>query len=59
MKNTMALTADIQIQMANFMADSGKALNGNKAAAARCRKATLNIQKLGAEYRKQSVIDIG
>ncbi len=30
---------------------------GNKAAAARVRKATLALEKLGKEYRKQSVAE--
>lgn len=58
MKKTNTISLQIHEQMLAFMADSEKALNGNKAAA-RCRKATLLLQKLGAEYRKQSVIDIG
>ena len=30
---------------------------GNKAAAARVRKATLNLEKLGKEYRKASIAE--
>ncbi len=36
-------------------ADLAKAANGNKAAAARARKATLEIAKVGKEFRKVSV----
>lgn len=38
-----------------FKADAEKAVNGNKAAAARCRKATLELEKLGKEFRKVSI----
>lgn len=38
-----------------FKADAEKALNGNKAAGVRARKATLEIAKLGAEFRKTSL----
>lgn len=40
-----------------FKADSEKALNGNKAAAARCRKTTLELEKLGKEFRKASIAE--
>lgn len=38
-----------------FKVDSAKALAGNKAAAVRARKATLELAKLGAEFRKASL----
>lgn len=40
-----------------FKADAEKAVNGNKAAAARCRKATLELEKLGKEFRKTSIAE--
>lgn len=40
---------------AAFAADAEKALAGNKSAAARCRKATLELEKLGKEFRKVSI----
>jgi hypothetical protein len=36
-----------------------KALAGNKAAARRARKSTLDIAKVGKEYRAESVAKIG
>ena len=38
-----------------LQADLAKAAEGNKAAAARARKATLELEKLGKQYRKESV----
>lgn len=38
-----------------FKEDSAKALAGNKAAAARSRKATLELAKLGKEFRAESL----
>lgn len=37
--------------------DLAKAANGNKAAAARSRKLTLDLEKLGKEYRKVSIAE--
>lgn len=42
---------------AAFAADAEKAVAGNKAAAARCRKATLDLEKLGKEFRKVSIAE--
>lgn len=42
---------------AAFAADAEKAVAGNKAAAARCRKATLELEKLGKEFRKVSIAE--
>ena len=38
-----------------FAQESAKNLGGNKAAGARARKATLELEKLMKEYRKKSV----
>ena len=43
----------IKSQIAVISADIDK--EGNKAASARVRKATLQLEKLGKEYRKKSV----
>ena len=40
-----------------FKVDAEKAVNGNKAAAARCRKVTLDLEKLGKEFRKASIAE--
>ena len=37
--------------------DLAKAAAGNKAAAARARKATLELEKLGKEFRKVSIAE--
>ena len=37
--------------------DLAKAADGNKAAAARARKATISLEKLGKEFRKVSVAE--
>ena len=47
-KKITAIVEALQIELA-------KAAEGNKAAAARARKATLELEKLGKEFRKQSV----
>ena len=47
------LIKDIKAAMAAITADIDKVDNG--AARARVRKATLQLEKLGKEYRKQSV----
>lgn len=40
-----------------LQADFTKALEGNKAAAARARKATLELEKLGKQFRKESIAE--
>lgn len=40
-----------------FKVDSEKDLSGNKAAAARCRKTTLEFEKLGKQFRKASIAE--
>ena len=44
--------------MAVLQAELAKAAEGNKAAAARARKATLELEKLGKEFRKQSIAEL-
>ena len=41
-----------------LQADLAKAAEDNKAAAARARKATLEIDKLGKAFRKQSIAEL-
>ena len=50
-KKITAIVEALQIEIA-------KAAEGNKAAAARARKATLELEKLGKEFRKQSVAEM-
>ena len=38
--------------------DLAKAAEGNKAAAARARKSTLELEKLGKAFRKQSIAEL-
>lgn len=40
----------------SFNEDHGKAVKGNKSAAVRARKATLNLEKELKEYRKASLV---
>ena len=51
------LIAKINAVAVAFEEDSKKALAGNKSAAVRCRKATLELEKLGKEFRKVSVAE--
>lgn len=55
MKETIAKINEI---MAVLQAELAKATEGNKAAAARARKATLELEKLGKEFRKQSIAEL-
>ena len=50
-KKITAIVEALQIELA-------KTAEGNKAAAARARKATLELEKLGKEFRKQSVAEM-
>ena len=50
-KKITAIVEALQIELA-------KAAEGNKAAAARARKTTLELEKLGKEFRKQSVAEM-
>lgn len=51
------LVDQINALTAAFAEDAQKALAGNKAAAARARKATLELEKLGKEFRKVSIAE--
>ena len=55
MKKTIAKINEV---MAVLQAELAKAAEGNKAAAARARKATLELEKLGKEFRKQSIAEL-
>lgn len=55
MKETIAKLNDV---MAVLQAELAKAAEGNKAAASRARKATLELEKLGKEFRKQSIAEL-
>ena len=56
MKETIAKINEV---IAALQADLAKAAEGNnKAAAARARKATLELEKLGKAFRKQSIAEL-
>lgn len=55
MKETIAKINEV---MAVLQAEFAKAAEGNKAAAARARKATLELEKLGKAFRKQSIAEL-
>lgn len=55
MKETIAKINEV---MASLQAELAKAAEGNKAAASRARKATLELEKLGKEFRKQSIAEL-
>jgi len=55
MKETIAKINEV---IAVLQAELAKAAEGNKAAAARARKATLELEKLGKEFRKQSIAEL-
>ena len=55
MKETIAKINEV---IAALQADLAKAAEGNKAAAARARKATLELEKLGKAFRKQSIDEL-
>lgn len=50
--------AKINEVVAALQADLDKAAEGNKAAGARARKATLELEKLGKEFRKASIAEL-
>ena len=54
MKETIAKMNEV---MASLQAELAKAAEGNKAAASRAR-ATLELEKLGKEFRKQSIAEL-
>lgn len=49
------LRIEINDKYADFLTDMTKGLNGNKAASARARKASLELEKLLKQYRKESI----
>jgi hypothetical protein len=53
------LTLTLIDLIAKLAVELPKAAEGNKAAARRARKATLDIAKVGKEYRAESVAKIG
>ena len=55
MKETIAKINEV---MASLQTKLAKAAEGNKAAAARARKATLELEKLGKEFRKQPIAEL-
>ena len=55
MKETIAKINEV---MAVLQAELAKAAEGNKSAASRARKATLELEKLGKEFRKQSIAEL-
>ena len=55
MKETIAKINEVIVAL---QADLAKAAEGNKAAAARARKATLEFEKLGKPFRKQSIAEL-
>lgn len=52
------LIAKIDTAIDALKVDLAKAAEGNKAAAARARKATLELEKLGKEFRKASIAEM-
>ena len=50
--------AKINDVIAALQADLAKAAEGNKAAAARARKSTLELENLGKAFRKQSIAEL-
>ena len=55
MKETLAKINEV---IAALQADLAKASEGNKSAAARARKSTLELEKLGKAFRKQSIAEL-
>ena len=55
MKETIAKINEV---ISALQADLAKAAEGNKAAACRARKATLELEKLGKAFRKQSIAEL-
>ena len=55
MKETIAKINEV---ISALQADLAKAAEGNKAAAARARKSTLEFEKLGKAFRKQSIDEL-
>ena len=55
MKETIAKINEV---IAALQADLAKAAEGNKAAAGRARKLSLELEKLGKEFRKVSISEM-
>lgn len=55
MKQLSDIVAAINDKTAEFKVNAALNLNGNKAAGVRARKATLALEKLFKEFRKESV----
>lgn len=55
MRDMGTIRFDITTAVKDFLDNSLKAVNGNKSAGARSRKATLKLEKLFKEWRKASV----
>ena len=55
MKETIAKINEV---IAALQADLAKAAEGNKAASARARKSTLELEKRGKAFRKQSIAEL-
>ena len=55
MKETIAKINEV---LSVLQTELAKANEGNKAAAARARKATLELEKLGKEFRKVSIAEM-
>ena len=58
LKNMKETIKEITAIVEALQSELAKAAEGNKAAAARARKATLELEKLGKEFRKQSVAEM-
>lgn len=51
----MDVFAELRQAFNNFRDEAEKALKGNKSAAVRSRKVSLEIEKLAKQYRKESI----
>ena len=56
-RDSFSVLSDMRVLMESIEADGALWENGNKAAAARVRKATLVLAKLGKEFRELSVAE--
>lgn len=55
MEELTKVVADIKAQFEAFAKDAEARVNGNKAAGARARKVSLEIEKLTKQFRKASI----
>lgn len=55
MNELVLIVTAIQSKINEFSANADQNLNGNKAAAARARKNTLELEKLFKQFRKDSL----